>query len=62
MARRSIHDRTDRQATPVDEDARQTGRGIGGAAPADRSEDDIPDVEPENEPPIERSDGQVYGG
>ena len=39
------------------------GAALGGDAPADRSEDDVPDVdEPENEPPIERSDGQVYGG
>ncbi len=48
---------------PVEEDTRSTGRGLREMAPADRSEDDIPDVdEPENEPPIERSDGQVYGG
>ena len=64
MARRSIRDGADRQPRPVDEDTRSTGRGLlGGDAQADRPEDDVPDVdEPENEPPIERSDGQVYGG
>ena len=63
MARRSIRDDTDPQPMPLNEDTRPTGRGLGGEATEDRSEDDVPDVdEPENEPPIERSDGQVYGG
>ena len=63
MARRSIRNGADRQPPPVDEDTRSTGRGLPRDAPADRPEDDVPDVdEPENEPPIERSDGQVYGG
>jgi hypothetical protein len=63
MARRSIRPGDERQSLPVDEDTRSTGPGIGGEAPAARSEDDALEVdEPENEPPIERSDGQVYGG
>jgi hypothetical protein len=48
---------------PVEADTRSTGHRLSGVAAVDRSEDDVPDVdEPENEPPIERSDGQVYGG
>jgi hypothetical protein len=53
----------DRPPLPVDEDTRSARRGFGRDAPADRPERDVTDVdEPENEPPIERSDGQVYGG
>ena len=63
MARRSIRHGTDRQSIPVEEDTRSTNRGLGVEATVDRPEDDVPGVdEPENEPPIERSDGQVYGG
>jgi hypothetical protein len=63
LARRSIRHGDDRQPLPVEEDTRSTGRGLGGVAPVERPEDDVPDDdEPENEPPIERSDGQVYGG
>jgi hypothetical protein len=63
LDRRSIRDGADRQPMPVEQDTRSTGRGRREMAPVDRSEDDIPDVDaPENEPPIERSDGQVYGG
>jgi hypothetical protein len=53
----------DRPPLPLDEDTRSTGRGLGRDAPAERPERDVADVdEPENQPPIERSDGQVYGG
>ena len=63
LARPSIGNEADRPPRPIDEDTRSPGRGFGRDAPADRAEDDVPDVdEPENEPPIERSDGQVYGG
>jgi hypothetical protein len=63
LARRSIRHGDDRQPLTVDEDTRSTGSGFGAEAPVDRPEDDVFDVdEPENEPPIERSDGQVYGG
>jgi hypothetical protein len=63
LAQRSIRNGADRPPLPVDEDSRSNGRGFGRDAPADRPERDVTDVdEPENEPPIERSDGQVYGG
>jgi len=62
LARSSTRRDADRGPLPADEGTRSTGHGLGGDAPADRPEDDVPEVDSENEPPIERSDGQVYGG
>jgi hypothetical protein len=63
LARRSIRNDAARAPLPADESTRSIGHGLGGDPPADRAEDHVADVdEPENEPPIERSDGQVYGG
>jgi hypothetical protein len=64
LAQRSIRDAAAERPRPAHEATRSTEHGLNGAGPADRPVDDDPEADetPENEPPIERSDGQVYGG
>ena len=64
MAEPSIRDATARRRVPDDDRLRSAGHALGTESVVDRPEDDSPEADdvPENEPPIERSDGQVYGG